>query len=111
MPNTEITKNFTSQYKVGNEITEKEYILFKEQAYSIVGELLELLEQESEKSESSRLRLNELNKRIDKLESEKSNLQKELESSKRQLNALKDSKLGKLTRSYWKFRKKLKGAK
>lgn len=101
--------------------TEKEYqelnkklVIFKEETFEKLqsyGVLIKLFEEEVSNKKALESQLKITQDKMHELKTELVNTQAENKKIKRELNALKNSKLGKLTKKYWSLRKRLhKGA-
>jgi len=88
---------------------EKELILFKEKTYEHLQKysmLFELLEELVDKNQDLEQRLKSSLNMISELESKLQKLETYNKRIEGRLNALENSKLGRLTKKYWAFRKR-----
>jgi septal ring factor EnvC (AmiA/AmiB activator) len=94
---------------------EKELVLFKEKTCEILqkyNRLFELLEEEVEKKKNLQQQLKSSHETISRLEAKIKQLEDYNKRIERKLRALENSKLGRLTKKYWAFRKRIvKGVK
>lgn len=107
-----ITKN-TQKEKVYSEKEyvelEKELVLFKEKTYENLQQfkrLFEILEEETKKKQLIEKQLTCTQETISQLETKIFELENKNIKTERELQALKNSKLGRLTKKYWAFRKR-----
>lgn len=88
----------------------KDFILFKEKTYKEFSEVTSIFEEYDGKNkeiEKLNMEIQQLKKLNVKLENEVLNLKEKEVKLNKKLNAYMNSKLGRLTRQYWTFRKKL----
>ncbi|MGM0753038.1 MAG: hypothetical protein ACQET6_14025 [Bacillota bacterium] len=91
-------------YEVKYYELEKELLDFKQKTFTYLDTLNDALDQNKQKEEiisQNKKELLILNNKISELETE-------LMMTQKKLSALQNSKLGKLTREYWKLRKSVK---
>lgn len=81
----------------------KEFIMFKEKTFKEISEVSSFLNDLDDKN----MEFTELKKELQLSKTEVQKLKNNEVKLKRQLNAYMNSKLGRLTRSYWTFRKKI----
>jgi hypothetical protein len=97
-------RNTKVDYEVKYYELDKELIDFKQRTFAYLDALNDALDQNNQKDEiisQNKYELLILNNKISKLETE-------LLMTQKKLSALQNSKLGKLTRKYWKLRKSVK---
>lgn len=88
---------------------EKELVLFKEKTYENLQQykrLFEILEEETKKKQVVEKQLTSSQETISQLETKIIQLENKNKKTERELQALKNSKLGRLTKKYWAFRKR-----